>query len=110
MIKIIVNPFSGRCRKLWNTIKEKIDALQIRYEYAITRTLHAAEDNIARAVQDGIKKVFVVGGDGSLNVLLNNPDLKDIFLGIIPAGSGKLRCKPDPMPVPVSSAYPQKEG
>ena len=87
MIKIIINPSSTKGLKLWKDVKKRLEESHIKYDSVITwqgHTAHAAK----KAQEEGFKKIFIVGGDGTINEVINGLDLEDIILGIIPAGCG----------------------
>jgi diacylglycerol kinase (ATP) len=94
-IKLIVNPSSGQ--------EEAVDALtriharlRARFEQvdiALTAEEGDHEREGARAAADGYTHVIAVGGDGTLNGVLNGvarhpSGLASITLGVIPAGTG----------------------
>lgn len=87
---IIVNPSAGKGRSLvlWRGIEKKIKDLGIDYKYLITKN-KGEVTYLAREIQkEGVKKIFIVGGDGTVNGVINGLYLKDVVLGIIPTGSG----------------------
>ena len=87
MIKIIINPSSAKGLKLWKDVKKRLEESHIKYDSVITwqgHTTHVAK----KAQEEGFKKIFIVGGDGTINEAINGLDLEDIILGIIPAGCG----------------------
>ncbi|HHT98005.1 MAG TPA: diacylglycerol kinase family lipid kinase, partial [Clostridiales bacterium] len=88
----IINPqaCSGKGIKTWLTVKSQLDQQNIDYEAYFTKhNMHAAE--IARELTEyslDIKKIIVLGGDGTLNEVINGVlDFSKIFLGYIPSGS-----------------------
>jgi len=88
VVKIIINPFSGKGSRIWEEIKKKIEALGIEYDFVIT-TKEKEATYLAKKIQEqGFKNIFIVGGDGSINEVINGLNFKDISLGVIPAGCG----------------------
>lgn len=87
MIKIIINPFSTKGLKLWKDVKKRLEESHIKYDSVITWQGHTARV-AKKAQEEGFKKIFIVGGDGTINEAINGLDLEDIILGIIPAGCG----------------------
>lgn len=96
MLYIIVNPASksGQGRKKWETFKEKLNQNSIVYEVFFTdkqngATLCAKE--IAKKIRpDSSDILCVLGGDGTINEVLNAFDLngtKDTALAYLPTGS-----------------------
>jgi len=87
VIKIIINPFSTKGLKLWKDVKKRLEESHIKYDSVITWQGHTARV-AKKAQEEGFKKIFIVGGDGTINEAINGLDLEDIILGIIPAGCG----------------------
>lgn len=92
MYHFIINPHSrtGKGSEIWNTVKHELDSLEIPYTYHITRyKLHATE--IAKEIctsNPGVKNLVVLGGDGTINEVINGiPDYDEVLLGYIPSGS-----------------------
>lgn len=69
----IVNPAAGGSRgnKRWNKIEADLKSLGIAYEAQLTNaSLHAS--HIAKeAIEKGYRKLLIVGGDGTLNEVVN---------------------------------------
>lgn len=93
MYYFIVNIKSrtGKARKIWEEIREVLDARGVEYEYHVTEYAgHAVE--IARKLlrkHEGVLKIVVLGGDGTFNEVINGAREHDrIQLGYIPTGSG----------------------
>ncbi len=86
----IINPQSGKIDKqfLENNIINACMKRNITYEFLYTKCVRDAE-KIAKDIPDEECVVFSVGGDGSLNEVLNGiADDKNKILGNIPSGSG----------------------
>lgn len=83
----IVNPAAGRGKslKIWNKIKDKIN---FPYEFVLTKAPGEAVDIAAGARDRGFTRVVAVGGDGTICEVVNGLVLKDLEMGIIPAGTG----------------------
>ncbi len=84
---------SGKSFLLWNKIKAALKERGVEYEtYVPLRVGHAGE--LAKRIvelDDNDKKIVILGGDGTLNEVLNGiPEEKmgSIKLGLIPTGSG----------------------
>lgn len=93
----IVNPVAGhrRCKQRWDMLDQVLRAADLEYEVSITsHALHAVE--ITReALKNGFSRIVAVGGDGTLNEVVNgffdlqgqaiNPEAR---LSLIPVGTG----------------------
>lgn len=92
MYHFIINPQSrtGKGAKIWAVVKHELDLLQISYTYHLTRyKLHATEitQEICRN-NSGVKNIVVLGGDGTVNEVLNGiSNYDEVILGYIPSGS-----------------------
>ncbi len=86
-IKVIINPKSKNCspRYLESMLKEKLRQYYVDIEDT-AYPQHATE--IARkAVEENVDTIVAVGGDGTINEVLNGIVGTDIALGIIPTGT-----------------------
>lgn len=84
----IVNPISGGKKQPADWWKPLISAYFPQAEILFTQYAAHATELATRAVQNGCERVFVAGGDGTINevarVLVSTP----VVLGILPKGSG----------------------
>lgn len=97
---LIVNPFSGARGQRW----KNLDLPRTVHGWFPEATLHLtigegdATVAAARAVTEGYELVVAVGGDGTINEVLNGLIGSDVQLGILPAGTenvlAKERCVP----------------
>ena len=99
MYQVIVNPTSssGKGMEAWNKIKEILDRRHVTYEVHVLREPGEATD-IARKltaycgdaqVDTDTVKLLVIGGDGTLNEVLNGiQDFEHTTLSCIQTGSG----------------------
>lgn len=92
MYYFIINPksSSGKGIRYWWTVKKELDLRQIPYIAEFTKYPgHASQlANQICSQYDGIKNIVVLGGDGTLNEVVNGIDNFDqILLGYIPSGS-----------------------
>lgn len=60
----------------------------ISAEIRITSSLKDLEAQTLKAIDDGAKLLFAVGGDGTLQGLANAAFGRDVVLGVVPAGGG----------------------
>lgn len=96
-VQIIVNPASagGATGKRWPQIRDLLDKSQLQYRVTLTEAPGDATEITRRALADGCSRVVAVGGDGTLNEIVNGffdgegkPLNKSAALGIIPSGTG----------------------
>lgn len=89
-ILFIVNPASGKGKtsKMLPILENKISEHNKSIEIITTKyPLHAVE--ISRENSHKFKTIVAVGGDGTLNEVLNGLDLtSDVIFGVLPSGSG----------------------
>ena len=81
---------SGKARKTWQKVKRLLDEKNITYS-VLTTSLETTATILARNVSslDGEVNLVVVGGDGTINEVLNGiGDFEKVQLGVIPTGSG----------------------
>jgi len=83
----IVNPSAGKggAKKVFNAIRSDLDGRRIAYEFVETTGPGHATDAARRAATPA---VVSVGGDGTINEVVNGLNGSTARLGIIPAGSG----------------------
>jgi YegS/Rv2252/BmrU family lipid kinase len=93
---VVVNPNAGsrKGEKDWPKISRLLNDHSIIHEAVFTENRNHAIDLTANAIEEGFRKVLVVGGDGTLNEVVNgifkqkNCPCNDITLGMIPVGTG----------------------
>jgi YegS/Rv2252/BmrU family lipid kinase len=92
----VVNPHSadGRTQRLWQELRPLLEGRFGAVPFALTRgTMHAAELS-AQAIEAGAELVVAVGGDGTLNEVLNGffragrQPPAGAVLGYLPSGTG----------------------
>src|SRR6266545_974257 len=91
----IVNPAagSGGAGRLWPAVVERLRDLRIQYEYETTQGPLTATSFARQAIRQGARTVVAVGGDGTVNEVVNGfflneqPLAQDATLGIVPVGS-----------------------
>jgi YegS/Rv2252/BmrU family lipid kinase len=92
--RLIVNPAAGagRTAKRWPHIKQLLKKIGLRFEHDITEAPGHAIELAKSAVSKGYKLVVSVGGDGTINEIVNglyaSGGIKDVELGIIGTGTG----------------------
>jgi YegS/Rv2252/BmrU family lipid kinase len=95
---VIVNPASagGRTFKQWPLVQRCLVDAGIDFEARITAAPADAIALTREALRDGVTRVVAVGGDGTLNELVNGwfdphtlqPINPDACLGLLPSGTG----------------------
>lgn len=87
--QVIVNPAAGRgeVNKLIPRIKELLYRRGIYYELTSTKSPGEAVE-LARQAAKTFNTVVAVGGDGTVNEVINGLMGTDAVLGVIPAGTG----------------------
>jgi diacylglycerol kinase (ATP) len=93
---VIVNPNAGKCKgkKDWETISALLDKEGLTFNVKFTERKGHAIILTLEGIKEGFRRIITVGGDGTLNevvngVLLNNSCLTtDISLASIPVGTG----------------------
>ena len=93
---VIVNPNAGRKKgeKDWLEIAALLNDAGIKFTNVFTEHPNHAVKLARKYVEAGFKKIIVVGGDGTLNEVVNGVftqtkyPTKDIILSMIPVGTG----------------------
>jgi diacylglycerol kinase (ATP) len=93
---IVVNPNAGHGRghKDWQLIGELLEKYQISYYHRFTEARHHAIYIVCEAIQRGTRKIIAVGGDGTMNEVVNGCftqqycPTEDITLAMITVGTG----------------------
>ena len=92
--RLIVNPTAGagRTAQKWPYIKQLLKNIGFRFEHDITEAPGHAIELAKSAVSKGYKLIVSVGGDGTINEIVNGlyatGGIKDVELGIIGTGTG----------------------
>ncbi|PID92838.1 MAG: lipid kinase [Bacteroidetes bacterium] len=93
---VIVNPNAGKKKgeKDWKKISSLMVKYNIPFKAVFTQHLNHAVKLSRIYIRKGFKKVLIVGGDGTLNEVVNGIFLQkkfattDITIGLIPVGTG----------------------
>lgn len=93
MLYFIVNQTArtGKGGQLWKEVKKVLSDKGVEYKaFRTVRAGHAGEiANKISNLKEDVKSLVVIGGDGTINEVVNGiDDLSKVRLGIIPAGSG----------------------
>jgi diacylglycerol kinase (ATP) len=92
--KVIVNPAAGAngTARKWPHIVALLKSLGLRFEHDLTEAPGHAIDLARDAVGKGYQQVVSVGGDGTINEVVNGlyaaGSLGEVMLGIISTGTG----------------------
>ena len=92
--RLILNPSSGtdKAPDFLPSINQSLRDRFGRMEIVMTTAARDAEDAAAQAVRDGCDRVFVAGGDGTLNEVVNGlmseGALGRVPIGLLPLGTG----------------------
>jgi YegS/Rv2252/BmrU family lipid kinase len=92
--RVIVNPTAGAgaTARKWPRVKTLLKHLGMRFEHDLTEAPGHAIELARSAVKQGYELVVSVGGDGTVNEVVNglydNKDTKNAMLGIISTGTG----------------------
>lgn len=86
----IINPRAGvdRVKALKKDLKEQLNPELFDYEIVYTEYAKHGTKLAKEGVEQGFDLVVAVGGDGSVNDVINGLYGSDVILGIIPKGSG----------------------
>lgn len=93
---IIVNPNAGngKGKKDWNTISSLLKESDLNFTEKFTEKKGHAINLTIEGIESGFRKLIIVGGDGTLNEVVNGVFLNttcptiDIVLALIPVGTG----------------------
>lgn len=93
---VIVNPNAGtgRGKKDWSQIAFLLSHYNLEFDHRFTETKGHAVSLASEAVRNGYRKLITVGGDGTLNEVINgifmNGECRpgEVSLGIVPVGTG----------------------
>ncbi len=92
----IVNPQagSGRGKADWPEIQKLLAEKGVDFDFALTEKKYHAVELTVKAITSGYRKILAVGGDGTLNEVVNGifiqklVDTKDVLVGVIGIGTG----------------------
>lgn len=91
----VVNPAAGRGRtaRLWPEIARLMRRAGLRYRVAFTEAPGHGTELAREAVRRATKMVVAVGGDGTVNEVVNGLAASGATLALIPTGSGNDLCR-----------------
>lgn len=95
---VVVNPMSaaGRTGREWASIQRTLLEAGVDFDHRLSRSPADATRVAREGLREGYRRIVAVGGDGTLNEVLNGffeedgsaPVRPDAVLGMIPNGSG----------------------
>jgi YegS/Rv2252/BmrU family lipid kinase len=93
---VIVNPNAGngKGKKDWNKISSLLKAHSVSFEAIFTESKNQAIRLSAEGITNGYRRIVSVGGDGTLNEIVNgifqqdSCPTSDVTLALIPVGTG----------------------
>lgn len=93
---VIINPNAGRRKgeKDWPTIDRLLRQKGFSFHYAFSQYPRHAIEIARKSVEQGYRKIMAVGGDGTINEVVNGVFLQskvptnEVSLAVIPVGTG----------------------
>lgn len=87
---VFVNPRAGggRARKCLSSIKRIFAERSCPADFIFTESPDALESHARTAIQAGRRVLLAMGGDGTLQALVNAAHGREVVLGILPTGGG----------------------
>lgn len=86
----VLNPVAGKGKsiELMHIIKRICEKENIEYMIKLTPRIGGAEDITRWGIENNYKRIIAVGGDGTVNEVVNGIADSKVVLGVVPAGSG----------------------
>ena len=92
----MVNPKAGsnKGKEDWPEIKKQLESEKLEFDFVFTEYQRHAIQLVSQAIEKGFRKFISVGGDGTLNEVINGIFVKhgkkasEIILGVITVGTG----------------------
>ncbi len=93
---VVVNPKAGsnKCKEDWPGIKTLLETNGFDFQFAVTQYQRHAIELVQNALESGFRKFISVGGDGTLNEVINGifinhqQLLPEIVVGVVTVGTG----------------------
>jgi diacylglycerol kinase (ATP) len=87
---VFVNPVAGagRAGRHLLAVRRAFEAEKVPAEFVLTATATDLESRARAAIADGCRFLLAMGGDGTLQGLVNAAYGSGVFLGVLPAGGG----------------------
>ena len=89
-VAVFVNPRAGggRARRCLSPIKRLFAEQSFPADFVLTESTEALESRARSAIQAGRRVLLAMGGDGTLQALVNATHGREVVLGILPTGGG----------------------
>ena len=109
---VIVNPVSGngKAKKQWPKIKSLLHTHSFEFDFEFTKSAKHNVSLVQKAVNQGVKQIICVGGDGTIHNTFNGimqqkkfPSA-EVILGVIPIGTGNDWIKTHGLPTSIQEA------
>src|SRR5260370_42377859 len=104
---IFVNSAAGGGRAVCylGQVQRLFESLHIPAQFVMTNSSAELESSAQKAISEGQRALFAMGGDGTFQALANAPFGTEVLLGVQPTGRGKdlaaaLGLPHDPMKAP----------
>ena len=78
----------GRCKELYPKVKLELDRRKVDYDLHFTNEPLEAIDVAKMGIEAGFSHIVAMGGDGTVNEVVNGLLGSDAVLGVLPAGTG----------------------
>ncbi|HXU47389.1 MAG TPA: diacylglycerol kinase family protein [Thermoanaerobaculia bacterium] len=88
MLRFLLNPSSGRGAGAKHLDRLRILATRFGAGLAVSRTAADLPEQARRAAEDGVTRLIVAGGDGTMHLAIQGLAGTDCALGVVPLGSG----------------------
>ncbi|MFQ5547987.1 MAG: diacylglycerol/lipid kinase family protein [Woeseia sp.] len=113
-VPLFVNPVAGRGRagRKIARVAAKLDSLCIDYRVVSSESAGDLENRVFEVASDGVKRMMVAGGDGSIHEVTNGilRSGEPVELGVIPIGTGNDFAKACAVPLDWEEALEQLAG
>ena len=90
MLTLVVNPIAGNglAQRTHERVRALLESRGIEYRSFVTQAPGDAEALCRNLARDGAEAVAVLGGDGTLNEVVNGLALSDVTCLLVPCGTG----------------------
>ncbi|MGF7186543.1 YegS/Rv2252/BmrU family lipid kinase [Desulfitispora alkaliphila] len=89
-VKCVVNPVAGKGRteKSWQGTLKTLQKLGFYISWDFTEYRGHGKEISSKAIEQGYQMIVAVGGDGTLNEVINGLGDSNVKVGLIPTGTG----------------------